>query len=82
MPSSPPKEFIIEPFVETDEIRFSDGNSQKLEWKGESEWLEVTVGVVGKLGMMHSFCPSITVKEFSDILSLEEKFQGINYLNV
>ncbi|KAL6002921.1 hypothetical protein ACLOJK_023143 [Asimina triloba] len=41
----------------------------------QSRWVEVTVGVIGKRGAMHSLSPSITVKESSDILSLEEKFQ-------
>lgn len=81
MPSPLPKTFIIEPFVETDDIHFSNesGDSQQLVWKGESEWVEVTVGIMGKQGTVHSFNPSITVKETSDILSLEEKFQGMFY---
>ncbi|CAA6654670.1 unnamed protein product [Spirodela intermedia] len=73
MPSPPPKTFILEPF---------GGDSQQLIWKGESEWVEVTVGIMGKLGEVHSFNPSITVKETSDILSLEEKFQGGTGINL
>jgi hypothetical protein len=38
--------------------------------------VEITVGVIGKRGSMHSLSPSVTVKETGDILSLEEKFQG------
>lgn len=81
MPSPPPELLIFEPFIETDEIIVSSNavndNAQRLIWKGNSRWVEVTVGVVGKLGSMHSLTPSITVKEAGDILSLEEKFQGI-----
>lgn len=80
MPNPPPKSLIFEPFIETDEIIFSSksvNDSDRLIWKGDKEWIEVTVGVVGKHGEMHSLSPSITVKETGDILSLEEKFQGM-----
>lgn len=80
MPSPPPASLIFEPFIETDEIVVSSRSSTQeqghLVWKGKSRWVEITVGVVGKRGSMHSLSPSITVKETGDILSLEEKFQG------
>ncbi|KAJ0978329.1 hypothetical protein J5N97_013803 [Dioscorea zingiberensis] len=86
MPCPPPHSLIFEPFVETDEIIVSskslDGNARRLMWEGRSEWVEVTVGVVGKHGQMHSLSPSITVKETGDILSLEEKFQGGTGINL
>lgn len=82
MPVPPPELLIFEPFIETDEIVVSSKSSEEdkhhLLWKGNSRWVEVTVGVVGKRGSMHSLTPSITVKESGDILSLEEKFQGIS----
>ncbi|XP_068641876.1 uncharacterized protein [Aristolochia californica] len=74
MPNPPPEFLIFEPFIETDEMSFSS-NSHKLMWKGHSRWIEVTAGVMGRRGKMHSLIPSITVKESGDILSLEEKFQ-------
>lgn len=81
MPIPPPELLIFEPFIETDDIvvssQSSDENAYNLLWKGNSRWVEVTVGVVGKRGSMHSLTPSITVKETGDILSLEEKFQGM-----
>lgn len=81
MPNPPPELLIFEPFVETDEIVISSktfsNDSQHLLWKGHSRWVEVTVGVIGQQGSMHSLSPSITVKETGDILSLEEKFQGL-----
>lgn len=84
MPYPPPQSLIFEPFIETDEIIVSsksvDDTARRLMWEGHSEWVEVTVGVVGKHGQMHSLSPSITVKESGDILSLEEKFQGIIFL--
>lgn len=86
MPLPPPRSLIFEPFIETDEIiisnKLEDGSGRRLDWKGENDWLEVTVGVVGKRGEMHSLNPSITVKESGDILSLEEKFQGGTGINL
>ncbi|OMO84913.1 D-alanine--D-alanine ligase [Corchorus capsularis] len=86
MPNPPPELLIFEPFVETDEIAVSSktvaSNSENLLWKGDSRWVEVTVGVIGKRGLMHSLSPSITVKESGDILSLEEKFQGGTGINL
>ncbi|XP_020274002.1 uncharacterized protein LOC109848761 isoform X2 [Asparagus officinalis] len=85
MPNPPPKSLIFEPFIETDEINFSAkpvNDCDRLMWKGDNEWIEVTVGVVGKRGEMQSLTPSITVKESGDILSLEEKFQGGTGINL
>ncbi|XP_021289787.1 uncharacterized protein LOC110420741 [Herrania umbratica] len=86
MPNPPPELLIFEPFVETDEIVVSSktatASSQHLMWKGHSRWVEVTVGVIGKRGSMHSLSPSITVKETGDVLSLEEKFQGGTGINL
>ncbi|GAB4833237.1 hypothetical protein Ancab_031484 [Ancistrocladus abbreviatus] len=81
MPNPPPLLLIFEPFIETDEIKISTG-AHKLVWEGKSRWVEVTVGVIGKCGSMHSLSPSITVKETGDILSLEEKFQGGTGINL
>jgi hypothetical protein len=82
MPNPPPNLLIFEPFIETDEIIFSskstNENGHRLVWKGCSRWVEVTVGVIGKRGFMRSLSPSVTVKETGDILSLEEKFQGMS----
>lgn len=86
MPSPPPELLIFEPFIETDEIIVSSNavndNANRLIWEGHSRWVEVTVGVVGKRGSMHSLTPSVTVKESGDILSLEEKFQGGTGINL
>ncbi|THU46375.1 hypothetical protein C4D60_Mb09t04280 [Musa balbisiana] len=86
MPSPPPQSLIFEPFIETDEIIFSskslDSNARHVIWEGHTGWVEVTVGVMGTRGEMHSLSPSITVKETGDILSLEEKFQGGTGINL
>ncbi|KAF3778971.1 D-alanine--D-alanine ligase [Nymphaea thermarum] len=86
MPNPPPEFLIFEPFIETNEITVSykqeDSNSCVLNWEGHSRWIEITVGVIGKRGAVHSLTPSITVKESGDILSLEEKFQGGTGINL
>ncbi|KAM3737847.1 hypothetical protein ACB098_09G087300 [Castanea mollissima] len=86
MPNPPPDQLIFEPFIETDEIIVSSKSMNEhghhLMWKGRSRWVEITVGVIGKRGSMHSLSPSITVKETGDILSLEEKFQGGTGINL
>lgn len=80
MPNPPPELLIFEPFIETDEIivssKVKNETGHGFMWKGNSRWVEITVGVIGKRGSMHSLSPSVTVKETGDILSLEEKFQG------
>nr|WDA42971.1 D-alanine--D-alanine ligase [Fagopyrum tataricum] len=84
MPNPPPELLIFEPFIETDEIKMStkSTNPSGLTWKGQSRWMEITVGVMGKRGSMHSLSPSVTVKETGGILSLEEKFQGGTGINL
>ncbi|XP_057808252.1 uncharacterized protein LOC131022747 [Salvia miltiorrhiza] len=81
MPVPTPELLIFEPFVETDEIVVSE-NTHDFLWEGNSRWVEITVGVIGKRGSMRSLTPSITVKETGDILSLEEKFQGGTGINL
>ena len=82
MPNPPPELLIFEPFIETDEIIISskstNENAHRLLWEGHSRWVEITVGVIGNRGSMRSLTPSVTVKETGDILSLEEKFQGVS----
>lgn len=86
MPDPPAEKVIFEAFIETDDIVVTSkhgGSTQSgLLWKGANRWVEVTVGVMGTKGEMHSFNPSITVKEDGDILSLEEKFQGGTGINL
>ncbi|KAL3536586.1 hypothetical protein ACH5RR_005047 [Cinchona calisaya] len=86
MPNPPPELLIFEPYIETDDIIVSskskNENKHHLLWEGRSRWVEVTVGVIGTRGSMHSLTPSITVKESGGILSLEEKFQGGTGINL
>ncbi|XP_038980270.1 uncharacterized protein LOC103702084 isoform X2 [Phoenix dactylifera] len=86
MPNPPPQSLVFEPFIETDEIivssKSANDGARSLIWEGHNEWVEITVGVIGKRGEMRSLSPSITVKETGDILSLEEKFQGGTGINL
>ncbi|KAJ8753834.1 hypothetical protein K2173_000088 [Erythroxylum novogranatense] len=86
MPKPAPERLIFEPFIETDEIIVSSKSmgesADRLMWKGNSRWVEITVGVIGQRGSMHSLSPSVTVKETGDILTLEEKFQGGTGINL
>ncbi len=78
MPSSFDGEFILEPFIETDEIKVTFGEIQHLTKKG---WIELTVGVLEHKGVYRALNPSITVAEGA-VLSLEEKFQGGTGINL
>jgi D-alanine--D-alanine ligase len=71
-------DFLLEEFIKTDEIAIKN---KKLEYKPETGWLELTVGVTERGGLYKSFLPSITVAE-AGILSLEEKFQGGTGVNI
>ncbi|UPQ97753.1 D-alanine--D-alanine ligase [Chloropicon primus] len=85
--------FIVEPFVETADVQIcrkeahqleegGESSSEELKLSGESRWIEVTVGLVGKEGQMRALLPSITIREYGSILTLEEKFQGGTGINL
>lgn len=78
MPANSENDFLIESFIETDYIRISNNN---LVYKPKTGWIELTVGVIEKGGIYHSFNPSITIAE-GDVLSVEEKFQGGTGVNI
>ncbi|MDR2074370.1 MAG: hypothetical protein LBP36_03310 [Oscillospiraceae bacterium] len=73
------REFLIEEFIKTDEIRIFSGEICS---KFETGWVELTVGVLEKNGIFHSFNPSLTVADSGAILSVEEKFQGGTGVNI
>uniref|UniRef100_A0A7S3UDD3 ATP-grasp domain-containing protein n=1 Tax=Picocystis salinarum TaxID=88271 RepID=A0A7S3UDD3_9CHLO len=84
MPLPPPSALLFEPFISSRRIVVCQQKSrggEQLQCVGDSEWVEITVGVVGVKGNMHAFNPSITVAE-SAVLSLEEKFQGGTGINL
>eukprot|EP00899_Mesostigma_viride_P028420 jgi/Mesvir1/8763/Mv02681-RA.1 len=81
LPVPPPDVLLFEPFIETDAITVKSADGS-LKWPGNSRWLEVTTGVVGRQGSIRALTPSITVRESGDVLSLEEKFQGGTGVNL
>ena len=80
MPGDVPSSLLFEEFIETDPVCVDD-RAKTVTWKGESRWVEVTIGVMGTKGALRALPPSITVAAAS-ILSLEEKFQGGTGINL
>src|SRR5690606_21456844 len=52
-----------------------------LRWKQVTDWIEITMGLLGKKGELKAMHPSVTVDEVW-VLSLEEKFQGGTGVNL
>ncbi len=71
-------DYLIEPYIQTDEILIKDNT---LHYTSKEGWLELTVGVFEEEGDYHAFNPSITVAK-GKVLSLEEKFQGGTGINL
>ena len=78
MPSNTEQPFLLEAFIETDDIITKNSDICYIPNTG---WIELTVGVIEKSGVYHSFNPSITIAE-ERILSVEEKFQGGTGINI
>lgn len=78
MPPEGIKTVMFEQFVTTDKVRIV-GN--EIRWQVENNWIEVTMGLLGKKDKMKAMYPSVTVAK-GNILSLEEKFQGGTGVNV
>lgn len=78
MPSLLTGEFLLEPYLETDNIAVEQ---DQLNYFPKEGWIELTVGVLEQNGIYQAMNPSITVVEGA-ILSLEEKFQGGTGINL
>ena len=78
MPASQPIGLLLEAFIETDQVHIA-GNT--LQWQASTNWIEVTVGVLGATGCVRALTPSLTIAQ-SHVLSLEEKFQGGTGVNI
>lgn len=78
MPSAHTKFFLLEPYIQTDQIVVQDG---KLTYTYLSGWVEMTIAVLEFEAEYSALPPSITVAE-NHILSLEEKFQGGTGINI
>lgn len=76
-----PTHLLFEPFLESADVSVQHdggdggGGGERLQWRGDSRWLEVTVGVLGPRGALKAMSPSVTLREHGAVLSLEEKFQ-------
>lgn len=78
MPARSPEALLFEDFVETDLIEV---RHNKLLLKRRNDWIEVTIGVLGRQGAMRAMNPSLTVASGA-VLSVEEKFQGGTGINI
>lgn len=78
MASAGNPDFLLEPFIITDELII---DHHQLKHQSKQGWIELTVGVLAQKGHYHALNPSITVSEDS-VLSLEEKFQGGTGINI
>ena len=78
MPPHDKAHYLLEAFIETDEIYIE---KNKLVHHEVTACLELTVGVLEYQGCYQALDPSITVSEHS-VLSLEEKFQGGTGINI
>lgn len=71
-------EFILEPFIETDELLIENAVLKHTVTTG---WLELTIGVLETQNQYHALNPSITIAQ-SHVLTVEEKFQGGTGVNL
>ncbi len=78
MPDPFTRLFLLEPFIETDQIYIDDIH---LHHKKISGWCEVTIGVLEQEDRYIALDPSITIAR-NHVLSLEEKFQGGTGINI
>ncbi len=72
------REYLLEPFIETDTLRIEHN---QLLHTPKAGWLELTVGVLEQEGQYYALSPSIAIAEGA-VLSLEEKFQGGTGVNL
>lgn len=78
MPSQPMRTIMFEEFIATDKLQAS---GEKLQWIKNTDWIEITIGLLEKNGKMRAFNPSLTVA-LGQVLTLEEKFQGGTGINI
>ena len=78
MPQNLNDPFLIEPYIITDKIYIED---TRLCHTTISHWIEVTIGILEKQGMLTALDPSITLAK-NHVLSVEEKFQGGTGVNI
>jgi len=69
---------MFEQFIQTDKVRIV---KNKIKWEHVSDWIEITMGLLGKGDKIKALDPSLTVA-YGTVLSLEEKFQGGTGVNI
>jgi len=78
LPHAALEEILVEEFITSDKVFLKDLD---ISWTSISDYIEVTVGVIGEKGNMKAFLPSQTIAS-NTILSLEEKFMGGTGINL
>lgn len=78
MPQKPIDEYMLEPFIEVDNLFLKDNQIQHQPNQG---WIELTAGVLEQGGEYRALMPSIAIAE-NRILTVEEKFQGGTGINL
>lgn len=78
MPTQAPDSLMFEQFIQTDKVRII---KNQLKWTKVSNWIEITMGLLGKGKKIKALNPSLTVA-YGAVLSLEEKFQGGTGVNI
>ncbi len=78
MPPTRMKKLLLEEFIETDRV-WAEGKN--LQWEKKTGWVEITVGVLERGGVLASLTPSMSIAS-GDVLSVEEKFQGGTGINL
>lgn len=71
-------EFILEPFIETDQFLIEGAELKHTVTTG---WLELTIGVLETGDQYYALNPSITIAQ-NHVLTVEEKFQGGTGVNL
>lgn len=78
LPHTKLTELLVEDFIETDHVSL---HNLTIAWHRRTDWIEVTVGVLGHTEGLHVFYPSQTIAS-QKVLSLEEKFMGGTGINL
>jgi len=78
LPEKKLSEILIEDFILTDKITL---NKLKIHWQTQSDYVEITVGVLGEKENLIVMSPSQTISNM-ETLSLEEKFMGGTGINL
>lgn len=78
LPVDSPAELLFEKYIDNDILR---AKKNKLIHRNKNGYVEITIGVFGKDGILNALNPSITVAE-GEVLTVEEKFQGGTGVNI